>query len=225
MTKIPMFAIFGLMIIFAVPAASAQSIPEWIKTNAGWWSEGLISDDDFISGIQFLIKQEILIVPPTSVSKEESEEIPDWVKNNAGWWSEGLISDDDFINGVQFLIKISLISIQEEVKESAHVQTLVGKFVDADFIHRTSGTATVTISENDQRILQFDNFETLNGPDLFVYLSTDNSASDFVNLGMLERFKGEQSYEISNEVDIAKYNKVLVWCKAFGVLFGSADLS
>ena len=104
------------------------------------------------------------------------------------------------------------------------MQTLVGQFVDGDFIHRTSGTATVTTNENDQRVLQFENFETLNGPDLFVYLATDNSASDFVNLGMLEQFKGEQSYEISNAVDLAKYNKVLVWCKAFGVLFGSADL-
>ena len=221
MKKVPSFAILGLMIVFTIPVASAQSIPEWIKTNAGWWAEGLISDDDFISGIQFLIKEKILIVPPTSVSQEQSGEIPDWVKNNAGWWAEGLISDDDFINGIQFLIKIGLISIQEEFQ----IQTLVGQFVDGDFIHRTSGIATITIDENDQRILQFENFETLNGPDLFVYLATDNSASDFINLGMLEQFKGEQSYEISSEVDLDKYDKVLVWCKAFGVLFGSAELN
>ena len=220
MQKIPILAMFGLMMVFTIPTSSAQSIPEWIKTNAGWWSEGLISDDDFVSGIQFLIKEEILIVPPTSISSEQSGEIPDWVKNNAGWWAQDLISDDDFINGIQFLIKIGLISVQEQVQ----MQTLVGQFTDGDFIHRTSGTATI-VNENEQRILQFENFETVNGPDLFVYLSTDKGASDFVNLGMLQQFKGEQSYEISNAVDLEKYNKVLVWCKAFGVLFGSAELS
>lgn len=65
----------------------------------------------------------------------------------------------------------------------------------------------------------------VNGPDLFVYLSTDKSASDFVNLNRLDKFKGEQIYEISNKIDLTKYNKVLVWCKSFGVLFGSAELS
>ena len=33
----------------------AKPIPTWIKTNAGWWSEGKISDDDFIQGIQWLV--------------------------------------------------------------------------------------------------------------------------------------------------------------------------
>ena len=156
-----------------------------------------------------------------SISKEQNEEIPEWVKNNAGWWAEGIITDDDFINGIQFLIQIGLISIQEQVQ----FQTLVGQFVDGDFFHRTSGNAIITIDENGEKILQFENFETVSGPDLFVYLSTDKSASDFVNLNKLDKFKGEQTYEISDEIDLSKYSNVLVWCKAFGVLFGSAELS
>jgi len=35
-------------------------IPEWIKNNAGWWAEGAIGDSDFVSGIQFLIKEGIM---------------------------------------------------------------------------------------------------------------------------------------------------------------------
>ena len=216
-----LFTIIGLMLVLTVPIVNAQSIPEWVKNNAGWWAEGIISDDEFISGIQFLTQEGILSVPPTNISEEQNDEIPDWIKNNAGWWAEGIISDDEFINGIQFLIQIGLISIQEQ----AEPETLVGEFVDGDFFHRTSGTATIIIDENDQRTLQFDSFETVSGPDLFVYLSTDNSASDFVNLGMLDKFKGEQSYDLSNEVDLSKYDKVLVWCRAFGVLFGSAELS
>lgn len=35
-------------------------IPQWIRDNAGWWSEGLISDQDYINGLQYLISEGIL---------------------------------------------------------------------------------------------------------------------------------------------------------------------
>jgi len=35
-------------------------IPKWIRDNAKWWSEGLISDQDYINGLQYLIQQGIL---------------------------------------------------------------------------------------------------------------------------------------------------------------------
>lgn len=38
----------------------SSSIPDWIKSNAGWWAEGTIDDDSFIQGIQFLIKEGIV---------------------------------------------------------------------------------------------------------------------------------------------------------------------
>lgn len=38
------------------------SIPLWIKNNAKWWSEGVITDDDFIQGIQYLIQKGIISV-------------------------------------------------------------------------------------------------------------------------------------------------------------------
>ena len=37
-------------------------IPNWIRDNAKWWSEGLISDQDYINGLQYLIQQGILKV-------------------------------------------------------------------------------------------------------------------------------------------------------------------
>ena len=33
-----------------------NKIPDWIKSNAGWWADGQIDDDSFVEGIQFLIK-------------------------------------------------------------------------------------------------------------------------------------------------------------------------
>jgi len=35
-------------------------IPGWIKNNAGWWADGLITDNDFVQGIQFLIENGIM---------------------------------------------------------------------------------------------------------------------------------------------------------------------
>jgi len=37
-------------------------IPDWIRNNAKWWSEGYIDDKDFASGIQYLVKAGIINV-------------------------------------------------------------------------------------------------------------------------------------------------------------------
>ena len=37
-------------------------IPGWIKNNAGWWADGSISDDSFVQGIQFMIKEGLMRV-------------------------------------------------------------------------------------------------------------------------------------------------------------------
>ena len=42
--------------------AAATEIPPWIKTSAGWWAEGAIDDESFVSGLQYLIKEGIIRV-------------------------------------------------------------------------------------------------------------------------------------------------------------------
>ena len=37
-------------------------IPNWIRDNARWWADGLITDQDYISGLQYLISEGILTV-------------------------------------------------------------------------------------------------------------------------------------------------------------------
>ena len=85
-------------------------IPDWVRNNAGWWSQEKISDEDFVSGIEFLIERELIQVPITEKQSTDSE-IPTWIRNNAGWWSQNLISDEDFISGLQFLIKRGIVSV------------------------------------------------------------------------------------------------------------------
>ena len=44
------------------PACFGKSLPDWIKSNAGWWAEGLVSDEEFVQGIQWLIEEGVMTV-------------------------------------------------------------------------------------------------------------------------------------------------------------------
>jgi hypothetical protein len=94
------------------PMTSVQNeIPAWIKSNAGWWADGTISDGEFLSGIEFLIKDGIITVSPTDTSSQTSDAVPAWIKSNAGWWADGTISDGEFLSGIEFLIKDGIITV------------------------------------------------------------------------------------------------------------------
>ena len=95
-----------------------SSIPSWIKNNAGWWAEGTIDDDSFVQGIQFLVKEKIIKIPPTTQGKNSGNEIPSWIKNNAGWWADGTIDDDSFVQGIQFLIKEGIMKVPQPTKSN-----------------------------------------------------------------------------------------------------------
>jgi len=91
---------------------SSAKIPDWIKSNAGWWADGLIDDNSFVQGIQFLIKEGLMKIPATEQgSVSQDNKIPDWIKSNAGWWADGSIDDNSFVQGIQFLIKEGLMKI------------------------------------------------------------------------------------------------------------------
>jgi hypothetical protein len=88
------------------------SIPAWIKNNAKWWSEDQIDDKTFASGIQFLLKENIIQVPISEKGQAKDQVIiPAWIKNNAKWWSEDQIDDKTFASGIQFLVKEGIISV------------------------------------------------------------------------------------------------------------------
>ena len=110
-----------------------------------------------------------------------------------------------------------------EISNPSIIAKLEGQFVDADNFHKTSGTAKIIIVD-DKKFLSLENFETTNGPDLYVYLSTDKSSEDYANLGKLKGNVGNQNYEISDDIDLENYDTVVIWCRAFSVLFGSAEL-
>lgn len=105
-------------------------------------------------------------------------------------------------------------------------EPLMGNFIDAgDGFHKAEGVAKVIDLTDGRTFLRLENLKTTNGPDLYVYLSTGKDASEIVDLGKLKGNIGNQNYEIPAETDLSKFNTVLIWCKAFSTLFGSAQLS
>jgi Electron transfer DM13 len=104
-------------------------------------------------------------------------------------------------------------------------EILIGNFVSAgDGFHNAEGVAKIIQLADGTDILRLENFKATNGPDLYVYLSTDKTNADIVNLGRLKGNIGNQNYLIPAGTDITKYNTALIWCRAFSVIFGSAQL-
>jgi hypothetical protein len=105
------------------------------------------------------------------------------------------------------------------------VQT--GEFVGSDDFHFGRGDALIIETEPGVYVLRFENFSVRNGPDLFVYLSTDPSGEDVdeaLNLGELKATDGAFNYEIPADLDVSTLKSAVVWCKQFSVLFAHAEL-
>ena len=87
-------------------------MPDWIRNNAEWWTIGEITDSDFVSGIEFMLENNIIMISNIPSSGNVSTgEIPIWVRNNAHWWSQDLISEAEFVNSLKFLIQEEVIII------------------------------------------------------------------------------------------------------------------
>ncbi len=112
--------------------------------------------------------------------------------------------------------------------DEIQVETLfAGNFKDADVVHKVAGLAQY-IDRGSDRIVRFEeDFDATNGPDLYVWLvkDLDTITQDYVDLGRLKGNKGAQNYVIPTDVDLSEYDTIIIWCKAFSVLFGSAELS
>ena len=86
-------------------------IPEWIHDVAEFWCTDEIDDAGFIKALEYLIENDVIIVPRGESGTVSTQEIPSWIKNNACWWSEGRISDKDFASGIQFLVSNGIIQV------------------------------------------------------------------------------------------------------------------
>lgn len=112
--------------------------------------------------------------------------------------------------------------------------TLSGDFTQGDSTYSIKGTANI-ITENGTRTLVLSDFDVTNGPDLFVYFvsasSTENTTvkqrtgeGHFIQLAELKGNRGNQTYTLPSDLDLAEYPIVSIWCRRFSRNFGAAQL-
>ena len=109
---VPIFAGEGGSVPVQPPVISTPTgVPSWIKTSSGFWVDDVSSDGEFVNAIQFLIKEGIIEIPPTTQGSTNTAEVPSWIKTTVGFWVDGNSSDAEFISAMQFLIKEGIMSI------------------------------------------------------------------------------------------------------------------
>ena len=124
-------------------------------------------------------------------------------------------------------------AMDEIMKPGAPAVVRAGAFRDADKLHKGSGAAGLYRLANGDHVLRFENLKVTNGPDLRVYFvkhpgpaeSDDVTADNFVDLGTLKGNIGNQNYTIPAGTEVAPFGSVVIWCRAFGVLFATAPLT
>ncbi len=136
------------------------------------------------------------------------------------------------------LFRPELLFINKTVNESlpgsngANDQEILASGTFYGIAHDTKGLAAIYQFPNGKRILRFTDFETSNGPDLRVFLAVAADANDnetvkagYFSLGRIKGNKGDQNYELPDDLDLSKYHSVVIWCDRFSVNFGTAPLA
>jgi len=108
-----------------------------------------------------------------------------------------------------------------------NLQIASGEFTS--LAHGASGTAAVVELAEGGKVLTFAELDTDNGPDLRVYLvegpvDDNGDGGEFVDIGPLKGNKGNQQYELSEDIDVSRFDTVVIWCRAFSVGFAAATL-
>jgi len=67
-------AMIGVLGFSLTASAANTSVPDWVKNNAKWWSEGSITESDYIKSLEFLITQGIIQIqiPITEVTAAQT---------------------------------------------------------------------------------------------------------------------------------------------------------
>jgi hypothetical protein len=114
---------------------------------------------------------------------------------------------------------------------SEPIALLTGSFTQIDRLHGAEGRAVIYQLPDGQLVLRLEDLNAQNGPDLYVGLSgavMPRSNQELFDQGYLElaRLKGNQgnqNYELPSDLDLDLYRSAVIYCKAFSVIFSTAD--
>jgi hypothetical protein len=126
---------------------------------------------------------------------------------------------------------VPMKTVSEPMMSGGPTEIASGTFHDGS--HETRGKASIYRYADGRRVLRLTGFHTSNGPDVQVLLVAAMDAKDnesvtkagYVHVGALKGNIGDQNYELPSNVDLAKHQAVTIWCRRFGVNFGTAPLA
>lgn len=152
---VPAMALALALTVSVAFSEESVTIPEWIKNTAGWWSEGSISDVEFVNALQHLADEGVLrLGGDRYIERESAYKIahpPDWERQIP--WNDvfgGDIHDvmahvDTMEQDVPATISISILPMMGETMEEHRewgLNTVTEYLGDALVI---TGTSEVTI--------------------------------------------------------------------------------
>ncbi len=86
-------------------------VPSWVRELATWWANKTVSDDEFITAIEFLIAAEIIHVDISKAQSSTDRVMPSWFRENVQWLDQGLISELEFLRGIERLVDEGVIGV------------------------------------------------------------------------------------------------------------------
>ncbi|KAF6249911.1 hypothetical protein HX860_06805 [Marine Group I thaumarchaeote] len=106
--------VFGIGLALSVSAEEGL-IPTWIKSTASFWVEGDISDSEFITALQFLVKEGILVIPSEQNEKTDVFQLSvKELKDQAVLWDyKDILRDEDYYIGKIIYVTGSIRNIEE----------------------------------------------------------------------------------------------------------------
>ncbi len=181
--------------IFGVNAESS-TIPDWVKNNAKWWSEGQIGETDYISSLQYLINQGIIQIPITEVtaattSFSDDEIAQSFIVHFSGGdfftepitiysysrffhFSETIASD----NVSQFQDRPAFVLRSLPSDDKAPIYDLVDRYVNAGSIPRPFETSVEVIA-GDGSVIQTWEYRRCDVIDYAVYVNDEEDEYRF----------------------------------------------
>ncbi|MGA7730301.1 MAG: DM13 domain-containing protein [Chloroflexia bacterium] len=119
----------------------------------------------------------------------------------------------------------------ESMEPAGPMVLATGTFDRKDSVHYADGQAILAREADGSHVIRLQDLDAANGPDLYVYVSEHSNpqSSDELhmgehNLGSLKATNGSFSYTLDASIDPARIKSVVIYCKAFSVLFSTAPL-
>jgi hypothetical protein len=210
----------------AVHAAPGPAFPLWLRVVLapvsalvvllGIWVTGGVITNDFRASMALTALWFVLVVAGSVVV---------WRRAPALRLPVAAVAVGTFVLVGAYLGIASVRDVEVNEAVATGPALLEGTFTS--LAHPTEGVARVVQSDAG-RVLTLTGFETDPGPDLYVYVAPGRTSGEDVDgstrLARLKGNVGNQQYALPPDLDLGDEATVVIWCRAFSVSFGAAQL-